>query len=277
MLRKAVALLTVKEMRAWRDGLAKQLAASTVNRTCTVAKAALNLAADQDDRIASRRAWEIGLATIEGAQEARNVILGEPAVRRIIDEARAISPQFGLFIETTAATGGRPSQLARIEVQDLLGDGDQARLSIPVSAKGKGIKTIQRRAVPIGAALAARLRIVAQDRPATAPLLTKPSGEPWRKSDHGRLFRRAALAAGQDPGEVTLYSLRHSSIVRQLLAGVPIRLVAVNHDTSTSMIERSYSRHIGDFGDAIVRAAVLDVADTADNNVVPLRGAAAKE
>jgi hypothetical protein len=41
-------------------------------------------------------------------------------------------------------------------------------------------------------------------------------------------------------------ALRHSSIVRQLLVGLPVRVVAANHDTSVIMIERTYSRHIGD-------------------------------
>jgi integrase len=271
MLRKAVALLTTADLRKWRDALAKKLAASSVNRTTAAFKAALNLAADQDERIASRRAWEIGLATIEGANEARNVILSEAMVRGIIAEARAVSPEFGLLAEVAAVTGARVSQLARIEVQDLHGDHDVARLSVPVSQKGNGPKAVPRRSVPIGSALAARLRLAAGNRPVTAPLLRKPSGEPWRKSDHSRLFARAAKAAGQDPAEVTLYALRHTSIVRQLLAGVPIRVVAVNHDTSVAMIESAYSRHIGDHSDAVVRAAMLDMVDDATGNVVPIR------
>jgi hypothetical protein len=103
-------------------------------------------------------------------------------------------------------------------------------------------------------------------------LLTRPSGEPWRKSGHSRLFARAARAAGQDPDEVTMYALRHTSIVRQLLANVPIRIVAVNHDTSVGMIEKNYSRHIGDHSDAVVRAAMLDLAESAQDIVVSLRG-----
>ena len=39
--------------------------------------------------------------------------------------------------------------------------------------------------------------------------------------------------------EITIYALRHSNIVRQLLAGVPVRVVAVNHDTRIRMIERT--------------------------------------
>jgi hypothetical protein len=62
-------------------------------------------------------------------------------------------------------------------------------------------------------------------------------------------------------------ALRHSSIVRQLLAGVPVRVVAVNHDTSIVMIERTYSRHIGDHADALARVALLDTTVAPAGNV----------
>jgi hypothetical protein len=132
---------------------------------------------------------------------------------------------------------------------------------MPTSRKGRGAKRIMRRPVPIPAGLAARLRALTTDRVPTAPLLVKPGGKPWKKSDHSRLFRRAAKAAGLDPSEVTIYALRHSNIVRQILAGVPIRVVAVNHDTSIAMLERTYSRYIGDHADALARAALLDTAE----------------
>ena len=69
-----------------------------------------------------------------------------------------------------------------------------------------------------------------------------------------------AKGCGLDPAEVTIYALRHSSIVRQLLAGVPVRIVAAGHDTSVVMIERTYSRYIGDHSDALARGAMLDMA-----------------
>ena len=47
--------------------------------------------------------------------------------------------------------------------------------------------------------------------------------------------------------------LRHSGVVRQFIAGVPIRVVAVNHDTSIAMLEKTYSRYIGDHSDDLVR------------------------
>ena len=39
-------------------------------------------------------------------------------------------------------------------------------------------------------------------------------------------FVRVVKVCGLNPAEVTMYALRHSSIVRQLLAGVPRSLAA---------------------------------------------------
>jgi integrase len=267
---KRVALLTARDLRSWRDGLAKHLAPATVNRTAGALKAALNLVADHDERIVSRRPWDMGLATIPDAEESRNVILPEATIHSIISEAYEESEQFGLLVEVAAVTGARVSQLARLEVQDVQCDRADPRVMMPSSRKGRGQKKITRRPVPIPNALAARLRSVTADKSASAPLLLKPSGALWKRSDHSRLFRRSAIRAGLDPSEVTIYSLRHSAVVRQILAGVPIRVVAVNHDTSVAMLERTYSRHIGDHSDVLARRALLDTATAPNNNVVPL-------
>jgi integrase len=255
--RKPLPLLGARDLRSWRDTLAKTLAPATVNRSCNGLKAALNLAADHDERIISRRAWEVGLSAIPGAQESRNVILPDDTVRRMIAEAHATSPKFALLVEVAAVTGARVSQLARLEVQDLQ-DGTAARLMMPASRKGKGTKAVLRRPVPISSTLAARLATASNGRPAIAPLIAKPNGAPWGRCDHSVPFARLARRCGLDPAEVTMYALRHSNIVRQLLAGVPVRVVAVNHDTSVVMIERTYSRHIGDHADALARGALLN-------------------
>ena len=108
-------------------------------------------------------------------------------------------------------------------------------------------------------------------------MLVKPSGEPWAKSDHSRLFKRAIKKLveqktekqhdkskpikfdGYLPSEITIYALRHSNIVRQLLAGVPIRVVASTHDSSVAMMEKTYSKFITDHSDSLVRPALFDV------------------
>ncbi len=145
------------------------------------------------------------------------------------------------------------------------------RLMMPGSKKGRGRK-ISHTPVPITAALLEKLLEAAGNRGKNATLLLKPTGEPWSKSDHSRLFARAAQAAALNTEEVTLYALRHSNIVRQLLAGIPIRVVATNHDTSTAMIERNYSRHIGDHSDQLARRALLDTGSpgTLSSKVVPI-------
>jgi hypothetical protein len=115
---KAVSLLTFRDLRHWRDGLNKKgLAPASVNRSGSVFKAALNLAADHDTRIANRSAWEAGLASLPDAEQSRNVILVEPIILNIIESAYETSGEaFGLLIEVAAVTGARVSQLARLEV-----------------------------------------------------------------------------------------------------------------------------------------------------------------
>ena len=70
---------------------------------------------------------------------------------------------------------------------------------------------------------------------------------------------------------MTIYALRHSSIVRQLLANTPIRVVAVQHDTSVVMLERTYSKYIADHSDALSRRGLLDTARRLSENVVVLK------
>jgi integrase len=269
---KQVATLNVRDFRPWTLALRKaELTPAAINRINSVFKACLNHAAAHDERIVTR-AWERALANLPDAVESRNVILDEPTIRAIIAAAYQVSTEFGLLVEVAAITGARVSQLARLEVQDLQATRSDPRLLMPSSAKGRGQKKISRRPVPIPPSLAVRLLASIQGRAAGAALLVKPSGDPWRKSDHSRLFARAVAQAGVAQGEtvITLYALRHSNIVRQLLAGTAIRLVAAAHDTSVVMIERTYSRHITDVSDTPLRCAMLDVAVPAGANIVPL-------
>ena len=219
-----------------------------------------------------------GNATL--AEEARNVVLSDEQIKRIVAASYELSVEFGLLVEVAAITGARYSQIAGLLVGDLQDGRDDCRLMMPSSLKGKGIKKVLRRPVPIPTSLAEKLRAFAGERSSSEPLLLKPRVEPpanskktienspapspWNKSDHYRLFKRAALEAlreaeyeGEDP--VTIYALRHSSIVRQILHGVPVRVVAVMHDTSIQMIEKNYSARLADFSDTLARAALLQI------------------
>jgi site-specific recombinase XerD len=262
---KTVALLTARDLRHWRDSMLKAgLAPASANRTARGLKAALSLAAREDHRLVNTAAWRDGLAQLPDAEVARNEIFPDDAVRALVAAAYDLSPEFGLWIELHAVTGARTSQLERLTVGDLQDNGAAPRLMMPSSRKGKR-KRIGRTPVPIPAALARALRRAAVDRSLDEPLLRPPGGV---KLLRNRL--RSALASVGLDSNVTLYALRHSSIVRMLLAGAPIRVVAVHHDTSVPMIEKNYSRHIGDHADVVVRRTLLDLAAPADAKVVPL-------
>lgn len=265
--RKPVALLTADDLVRWRDGLLKTLSPASANRVATILRAALNQRAKGDPTIANRFAWKDGLSQIPDAEQPRNIILSDDVVRAIVREAYVHSDEFGQLVEMAAVTGARYGQLARIEIKDLRVDS----VMVPRSRKGKGEKSVTHYSIPLPASLVHALRVAAGGRAATDRLLLKPSGEPWAKSDHARPFARAVERAGQDKSQVSIYALRHSSIVRLLLLGVPIRVVAVKHDTSVPMVERTYSQHIGDHADDMVRRAMLDVT-CPPAEVIPIRG-----
>ena len=274
LLARPVSLLTVRELRRWRDSLvAKGMAPATVNRTRAAFAAALELAATQDPtRITNRESWRVGLKALPTADRSRDVVMPDETIRRLVIAAYEESHELGLLVEVLAVTGTRISQAARLTVAALQGDRSDARLLMPCSRKGRGQK-VERRPVPISAGLAMLLKQAAAGRPAGAPLLVKPDGSAWntQRSEHRVPFMRAVKRAGVD-SDTRTYTFRHSSIVRQLLAGTPIRVVAHAHDTSTAMLEKTYSRFIGDHADVLMRRALLDVARPALDNVRPLHG-----
>ena len=198
-----------------------------------------------DPRIKSRQAWHVGLQGLPDAQRARNIILSDDQVRRLVAAAYARDGRFGLFVDVLAITGARPAQVARLEVADLrAADLAEAKLTMPKSGKGGGRLRVQRKvervSVPITPALAVRLKAAAAGRPPDAPLLLWRGDRGWGvepSANYRAGFRAAVEAVGLDPDVVTLYALRHSSIVRQLLRNVPIRVVAATHDTSVGQIE----------------------------------------
>lgn len=283
ILEKEVAALTVNDLKSWRDSLVDGLAAATVNRIATPLKATFNLAADADQgrTILSRAAWEVGLKGLADAEEARNVVVSDAVIAKLISAAYRESTAFGLFAEVAATTGSRPSQIAGLTVADLQ-DGNEPRLMMPSSKKGKGVKVVRRQPVPIPTALAVKLRESAKDKRNSALLLSRnDDGAAYTNSNHHvRPWARARKLAGLDStsiapymlDEITIYALRHSSIVRQILAGVPLRVVAALHDTSAAMIERNYSRHITSQADAVARAALPVFAAVAPAVAEPVAG-----
>ena len=277
LLSKPVALLPATELKKWRDGLLGTMAPSTINRLGRCLCAALELARQHDERIQSRQAWEIGLTNLPDAQEARNVIISDAKVREFVGSAYGLDHQFGLFADTMAVTGARPSQLSRLRVEDLRDHPVRPKLMMPKSGKGGGrnrsAKKLERYSMPICVQLAVKLKAAAKGRADDAPLLVQSDGSPWGDNPGQRYHRevsKVVATIGIDP-DATMYCLRHSSITRALLRNVPIRLVASLHNTSVAMIEKHYSRFITETSiDDIARIGLLSESTPAADNVVAL-------
>ena len=75
------------------------------------------------------------------------------------------------------------------------------------------------------------------------------------------LVGRVVEAAGLP--DIIPYALRHSSIVRAIRVGLPIRLAAAFHDTSVPMIEKHYARWITESLDEIAAKAVVPLVAAA--------------
>jgi integrase len=274
---KPVMLLSNQDLRGWRDGLvATGVEPATINRTRAGLRAALELAAALDPRITNREAFRVGLKGLRNTKTARRVVLPDADVLRIVEAAYEEDRAFGVLVQVLAETGARISQAARLTCSDLQSDGPDPRLLMPTSYKGRGEKERQHVPVPITTSLAALLDELRRNRPRDAPLLLKSDGTRWlatNKSEQWDLFRDVAERAKLDPDEITCYALRHSSICRGLLNGVPVSIVARLHDTSAREIEGHYAAYILDVAaDALSRKGLLrPEAPTADN-VVTLPG-----
>jgi integrase len=273
LLNKPVALLTAAELKRWRnDLLARGIKPATVVRVLKSARASLNYAADHDPaRIPNRNAWRVGLSGLTDTYAPVNRVLADADVLRLVEAAYVLDPSYGLFLDVLASTGTRTSQACGLLIADLQADGSAPRLMMPSSRKGKGTRRIERRPVPIPRSLASKLQQAAGDRGPGEPLLTRADGTPWapKRQELQKLF--AAVAARTGIGG-TAYQLRHSSIVRSLLAGTPVRVVAGAHGTSTIILEKIYSRFIMDHADGVARRGLLDTGSPASTNVVPLPG-----
>jgi hypothetical protein len=272
---RPVTLLTAKEVYKFRTGLlATGVKPSTANRYMHSLCAALSLAARLDERIANTRAWKLkALPDTSEADHVNAVILTEPQVHASIRAAYELAHAFGLHVETLAVCGCRPVQARRMIVSDLqdLPDGTW-RLLVPSSKKGGRGRQIERRPLPVPAGLALRLRAAAAGRASNEPLLLDPSGRPWNKQGHAKPWKQVARVA-RLPAAATVYRLRDASIIRALLKGIPTRLVASMHDTSTAILERHYARFIQTDPTAALMLASqvnFDPTEEAGDKVIPL-------
>jgi integrase len=266
---KPVGLLRLTDLRDWRDGLiAKGLRPANINRTAAGLRAALELAGTLDHRITNRETFRL-LRRLPGAGKARRIVLSDADVLKIVEAAYQECHALGVLVQALAETGARVSQIARVRRIDLQADRADPRVLIPTSFKGHRQKERQSTAVPITPDLGGKLKAMASNRDDEQPLLVKSDGSGWctsNKSDYFLPFGVVVARAGFN-ATITTYSLRHSSICRALLAGIPVSIVSRLHDTSAREIEAHYGRYILDVSEQLARRSLLTAPPVAANLV----------
>lgn len=274
-----LATLAESDLRAWQLRIARKKP-SSIQRVVNDLKAALNAAFEghrqvlpPDLPITIKYGLKVQAPEMLIAVARDNQILSDDQVRRVVAAAIAIDEDFGRLVVLLAATGARFSQLARMTVGDV--QAEQSRLMVPQSFKGRK-RQLQYIRVQVGQDTLGALEPAIAGRPMSAPLLEhwrlkQTSPTTWERVDRGpwgasaemiRMWQRAVEAAGL-PVATIPYALRHSSIVRGLRAGLPIRLVAALHDTSVAMVERHYSRWITEGLDELAARAVVPIVSLA--------------
>lgn len=300
--------LTEDDLAGWQSNLRARLAEASVRRIRNDVRALLNAAAKKYRKsLPADFALVVkhGLAAEEAvAAVARDTAaLPDADIRSLLEHAAAEDAEAGwdgdLFrlVAVLASSGARFSQVIRMTVADV--QLAQSRLAVPTSLKGRGTKRRTHVTVPVGSDVIQLLRPAIAGRRGNEPLFERwrhkqvkaERGRPprWVRSARGpwlgaselqrpwlAIIKRAGLSA-----DVTPYSLRHSSIVRQLRAGLPVRLVAAAHDTSSKVIETHYSGAVVDLLDDLMAGTVIsllpqpagDDQPHGDDNIVALRTA----
>ncbi|MGC4026219.1 MAG: tyrosine-type recombinase/integrase [Mesorhizobium sp.] len=290
-----IADITKRHLQQWMASLPKSLAYSSTERLCADLKAALNGWYKKNyDQIgfdlSTMLENELKPDAENRTEDGRNCqILSDLQLAKVLAAAKVIDAQgewegdLLRMLTVLAATGTRFSQAMRIRVQDF--QPELRRIMIPNSRKGtnKKHKLIP---VPITDDVVALLRPAAVNRPADEPLLQrwlkKQTGPTkWERtvrcgwnasSDLNRSWDKIRAMVGLEK-EIVAYSLRHTSIVRAISADIPLRLVASLHDTSTAVIESTYSAYIAGGLESLARDRMKPLPTLpTDDNVVALRG-----
>lgn len=277
LAKKRLATLTSEDLSSWRQSL--NMVPASARRTANDFKAALNAAARRysarlPDRFRDvvKDGFAVETAETPVAREAQ--ILPDADVRALIEAAWLVDAEdewegdLARMVLVLAATGARFSQVQRLTVADV--QFAERRLVVPASRKGRADKPRRPTPIRVGDDVLEALRPATNGRKGHETLMLRPRWQQvspikWEKYERAAWRSAAELTrpwatiiakAGLAPATVP-YALRHSSIVRGLRAGLPVRLVAALHDTSSAMIEAHYAAYIADAMDEIAARAIV--------------------
>jgi integrase len=271
---KEVGSLTAKNLRDWRDGVAKALPRvrsksgekqkhrapaentdeddeqrkrrATVNRTWTTLRAALNKAFE-NDKVHSDGAWR-KVKPFKGTNKARVRYLELRDATRLVNASAA---DFRQLVQGGLLSGGRYGQLARLVVRDFDRDAGTLRMS---TRKGDGsVKVYHVHLTDEGGLFFER---ACAGRGQKDLIFTRADGTQWQKSDQKRPILGASTRAKISP-PVNFHCLRHTYASHSIMNGAPLIVVATNLGHSdTRMVEL----HYGHLAPSYLASAIRDAA-----------------
>ena len=241
--------LKPSDFDAWRKWLAAQpaipqdkaskapprpRAASTLNRDMTSLRAALNLALE-DGHATADAAWKVKLRPVKDADGRRDVYLDIEQRRSLIAKA---APDLADLLRALSLVPLRPGAMAAL----VAGNFDKRLSTLTIGKDKQG----QDRKITLPKATADFFADRAKNKLPTAPLLARADGAAWNK-DSWKYPVKDAVIAAELPGNVTAYTLRHSTITDLIaLHKLDTLTVAQLSGTSLAMIEKHYGHLLRD-------------------------------
>ncbi|MCF8207848.1 MAG: tyrosine-type recombinase/integrase [Rhodoferax sp.] len=237
--------LTAARVTDWRKALSKRPTVagsnrgalrtdSTMNRDMSALRAALNLALE-DGLVTTDAAWRSKLKPIANADRQRNAYLDREQRARLLEQC---SDGLETLVRALSLIPARPGAVVTLRVADF----DRRLNVLCIGSDKTGPRKIS---LPQTTADIFALQTV--DKLPTAFLFTRADGVPWNKDSWKKPIRAAVKAAGLGP-DVTLYTLRHSTITDLVHSGLDLLTVAQLSGTSLKMIEQHYGHLIGSRG-----------------------------
>ena len=258
------------------DAEAPRRRRSAANRTWTIFRAALNQGWRAGKIKADERIWK-RVKTFEDVDAARSRWLDNDKSRRFINVCQG---EFKTLVRAALHTGAAYGNLAALSVGDFAvvrvrkPDGtevEQGTVHI-IRYKGKGGK-VRHVDVQLTDEAIAFFRGITAGRPASAPMLPRPDGARWEKSQQARLMQKASEDSRIDP-PVSFHILRHTWASQAVQSGTSLFVVAKNlGHADTRMVERHYGHLAPSYVADQIQQFAPRFGIIEDSSVTPLRGA----
>jgi integrase len=167
-----------------------------------------------------------------GADASRIRYLTLDECRRLINAAQG---ELRDLVQAALLTGCRYGELAALQVRDF--NSDAGTLHVHQSKSGTG------RHVILNVEGIALFRDLTARRANTEPILRKPAGGPWRRSNQRGPLEKACARAGILP-PANFHCLRHTYASHLVMAGAPLMVVAKNLGHSTTLMTERHYGHL---------------------------------